>query len=134
VERSRAYAQGMVHFSQFDNKYLYGGPVTVFASTVNAGEVHQYWQQYGPDASGQWHSNVDVTRIINTPTGHLAYGWVGYSQQFLGEVKYLSSDMPGGASFSSAFNLLRVQSAANTWQYIPSPSCQGPTKTRAGGP
>lgn len=121
----RAYGQPMVHVSQFYNPNFYGGPVTRFGSEILAGEVHRYWQQYYPDSEGEWHSNVDSTRFINTSPGVLTYGWAGYSQQFFGETRYLSSDMPGGVSYPSSFDSIQVQVSPTDWVFIPSPFLTG---------
>ncbi|MCU1542627.1 MAG: hypothetical protein JWM50_492, partial [Microbacteriaceae bacterium] len=72
----RSYGTSMFHFAQY--KPLGGGVYDVFGDVVPTGEVHHYWQQYLPDSSGAFHSNVDSTRFINaTPSG-----WSGYSGQY----------------------------------------------------
>lgn len=121
----RAYGQALIDVSQFYNPHFYGGPVTIFGAQRNAGEVHRYWQQYYPDAQGEFHSNVDTTRLINTSTGVLTYGWSGFSQQFFGEAHYRESDMPGGATYPTSFSSLQVQNAVASFIPIPSPFLAG---------
>lgn len=96
----RAYSQGDVTFSQEYNPSTIG-LYTKFGTTVSSGNVEHYWQQ---NSGATYYSNVGTTRIISVSKANLTYGWSGYSQQFFGEDKYLSSDMPGGASYPGTWS------------------------------
>jgi hypothetical protein len=117
----RSYGTPFRHFAQYYNYYY--GVVDVVGSTVNTGEIHQYWQQYLPDASGLDHSNVDTTRFINT--SNLRTGWSGLSQQFFGETRYRASDVAGTSSATAKFDQLQVEDYSNVWHGLPNPFLTG---------
>jgi len=112
----RAYAQGDVSFSQEYNPYTIG-LYTKFQNGVSAGQVHQYWQQA---SGGTYYSNVDTSRLITVSAANLTYGWAGYSQQFFGEDKYLSSDMPGGVGSYGTSGTIQVQDSSDNWHNVTS--------------
>ena len=120
----------LIDFAQVYNPYL-SILQTAFGAIVNVGEVHTYWQQNYPDSQGQYHSNVDTTRLINVPQGQLYFGWSAFSEQFFGETAYHSSDIPGGATFPASFNNLQVQTGISTFQPIPCPFLQSNNQTPA---
>jgi hypothetical protein len=68
------------------------GPIT------NGGQNHQYWQDYVTDSqcpSSCEALNVDVTNFLVTPFNIFASWSQPISNQFLGEVGNLATDMPG---------------------------------------
>jgi hypothetical protein len=109
----RSYGTSMFHFAQY--KPLGGGVYDVFGDVVPTGEVHHYWQQYLPDSSGAFHSNVDSTRFINaTPSG-----WSGYSGQYFNETRYHSSDVPGTAASPAPFSNVQIEGSTAIWSAVP---------------
>lgn len=121
----RAYAQGDITFSQEFNPYTIG-LYTKFQNIVNSGSVYLYWQQ---NIGSTYYSNVDTTRLISVSSASLTYAWSGYSQQFFGGDKYLSSDMPGGVSYPGSWNSIQIQDGSDNWHNLPSPYLTGVNQT-----
>lgn len=101
----------------------------VFGSCVSPGEVHQYWQQYTgqPCSPGDWgsgtshgniYSNVDTIAFMSIcPWGV----WTTpFSIQYMGETKYLESDMPGNDTHLTNFSDMEAQRFSdNIWEATP---------------
>ena len=106
----RAGPIGEAHFAQ---QSLDGTSwSTVFGSQVADGEVHHDWQQYD-GGCGCIHSNVDVTRFMDS-TFNPKLSWVyPYGAEFFGETKYLETNMPGWNTSQTTFSGLQVQNFSN---------------------
>lgn len=119
----RGYGTNVRHFSQAYNPgtaYFQ----TVYGSFFPYGQNHQYWQQYDP-ACGCVHSNVDVTRFINTPFNPFGHWNQPFSIQLFGETAYRESDILGSPTAKTRFSSIQVQNYANNWLAIPCPFLAG---------
>jgi len=123
----RNHGGAIMHFSQIKNYQQWNGEAqTVFGPVIQPGEIHQYWQQWAPDAEGEYHSNYDTTRLINTAQGLLTHGWTSYRQSFFAEVPYLSNDVPGKPATHAPHYNLQVQPAgSSSFVLIPNPFLTG---------
>ncbi len=112
---SRSYGTGINNFSQVYD--------------ISSGTIHDV-----VGAAAQPYSNVNTTRMQGDPT--LNVEWSGYSQQFFNEDRYLSSDVPGGSGYETAFNSNQVERTNDTFVAIPSPFLSGfnHNSSRWGGP
>jgi hypothetical protein len=112
----------MYHFSQYQNNaFTPTEPFTVVIGGVSLGSSHRYWQQYAPDGTYEFHSNVDTTRMISLIPGMLSYGWTAANQSAGGEVTYRATDMPGSSANPATFSNIAYQSI-----YSPYPFTQYP--------
>jgi hypothetical protein len=132
----RAYAQGDITVSQLWNPFNMTVPLTKFGSTVSAGQIHHYWQWA---AGTKYYSQDGSDQIISALISNVTQGWCGYSQQFFGEDKYVSSDMPGGSSYPATTASMEVETPTQSWQNLPCPFLTGANDStqydsRWGGP
>jgi len=92
-----------------------GAPRTTFGvALANYGETHQYWDQWSAGCNCV-QEVVDVTIFQSTPYNPRTAWTQPFSNQWLGEVKYTASDMPGNSTEGwTTYTLMQVQLAANS--------------------
>jgi hypothetical protein len=114
----RAYGSLIYHFAEQNRD---GSSYTrVYGSPISVGEIHRYWQQWDSTCSCL-HSNVDTTRFMNSSFDPFSVWTTPFSEQFVGEVKHVASDMPGVGGGPTKFANISVQDYYNHWALIPNP-------------
>ena len=119
----RGFGTGVRHFSQIYSPGLQD--TTAWGSLFPYNEDHTYWQQYDP-ATKRIRSNVDLTNFLVTSFNPFAVWPQPFISEFMGEVRYLASDVPGYSGSAAGFWSIQTQRTSNhSWQFIPCPYLTG---------
>lgn len=115
----RGFGTGVRHFSQVISPNLQDS--TVYGDWFPYNEDHEYWQTLN-SANGRMYSNVDGYNFLSTTFPVFNHWGTPLQSEFLGEVRYLESDIPGYWPNATGFwNISTQRRSDHSWQYIPCP-------------
>lgn len=109
----RVYDTDDYFFAQSDDC---GTVDTTFGASPTFNQTHQYWVQWVPSCSCL-RQNVDVTIFQSTPWNPKSVWSRPFSNQWLGEVHYKASDIPGNPTegFTSYTSMQVQKSSTSDW-------------------